>query len=64
MFCLQNAEGLLDQALRVFGLLGAVSLVIIEVEWERVLLLVHFAEYWVGRSVIQVHISWVEQGVA
>lgn len=50
----QNAEGLLDQALRVFGLLGAVLVAVIEIEWERLLQLVRFTEYWVGRAVVQV----------
>jgi amino acid transporter len=52
-----NAEGLLDQALRVFGLLGAVLVAVIEIEWERLLLLVRFTEYWVGRAVVQVFIA-------
>ncbi len=45
---------MLDQALRVFGLLGAVLVAVIEIEWERLLLLVRFTEYWVGRAVVQV----------
>lgn len=45
---------MLDQALRICGLLWAVIIAIIEVEWERVLLLIRFTEYWVGRSILQV----------
>lgn len=54
---MQNAEGLLDQALRVFGLLGAVLVAVIEIEWERLLQLVRFTEYWVGRAIVQARLG-------
>mmetsp|Transcript_20645 Transcript_20645/g.62199 ORF Transcript_20645/g.62199 Transcript_20645/m.62199 type:complete len:224 (+) Transcript_20645:367-1038(+) len=50
----ENVNGMLDQALRVFGLLWAVIIAIIEIEWERILLLIRFTEYWVGRSILQI----------
>lgn len=52
-----DAPGLLDQALRVFGLLGAVLVAVVEIEWERFLRLVRFTEYWVGRAIVQVFIA-------
>ncbi len=54
---MQNAEGLLDQALRVFGLLGALLVAVIEIEWERLLQLVRFTEYWVGRAIVQARLG-------
>jgi hypothetical protein len=51
---LQNAEGLLDQALRVFGLLGAVLVAVVEVELEAIISLVRITEYWSGRAIVQV----------
>lgn len=54
---LQNAEGLLDQALRVFGLLGAVLVAVVEIELEAIIGLVRFTEYWSGRAIVQVHVT-------
>jgi hypothetical protein len=51
---LQNAEGLLDQALRVFGLLGAVLVAVVEIELEAIISLVRITEYWSGRAIVQV----------
>ena len=50
----QNAEGLLDQALRVFGLLGAVLVAVVEIELEAIISLVRITEYWSGRAIVQV----------
>ena len=52
--CSQNAEGLLDQALRVFGLVGALLVAVVEVELETIISLVRFTEYWSGRAIVQV----------
>ena len=51
---LQNAEGLLDQALRVFGLVGALLVAVVEIELETIISLVRFTEYWSGRAIVQV----------
>jgi hypothetical protein len=53
-FWLQNAEGLLDQALRVFGLVGALLVAVVEIELETIISLVRFTEYWSGRAIVQV----------
>lgn len=52
-----NMSGILDQVLRVAGLLGAMMIAIIESEWEPLLNLFRFAEYWVGRSIMQIFIA-------
>ena len=40
--------------MRVYAMLGALLIVLIELELERLLWLFRFAEYWIGRSQIQV----------
>lgn len=43
----------------MFGLLGAVLVAVIEVEWESIISLVRFTEYWSGRAIVQVHFAEV-----
>lgn len=52
-----NAEGLLDQALRVFGLVGALLVAVVEIELETIIGLVRFTEYWSGRAIVQVFMA-------
>ena len=51
---MQGLPDVLEQAMRVYAILGALLIVLIELELERLLWLFRFAEYWIGRSQIQV----------
>ena len=50
----QGLPDVLEQAMRVYAMLGALLIVLIELELERLLWLFRFAEYWIGRSQVQV----------
>ncbi len=51
---MQGLPDVLEQAMRVYAMLGALLIVLIELELERLLWLFRFAEYWIGRSQVQV----------
>ena len=50
----QGLPDVLEQAMRVYAILGALLIVLIELELERLLWLFRFAEYWIGRAQVQV----------
>jgi len=50
----QGLPDVLEQAMRVYAIGGALLIVLIELELERLLWLFRFAEYWIGRAQIQV----------
>ena len=50
---LQDLPDVLEQALRVYAMLGALLIALVETEWERLLVLFRFCQYWVGRASVQ-----------
>ena len=51
---MQDLPDVLDQALRVYAMLGALLVALVETEWERVLQLFRVTQYWMGRALVQV----------
>lgn len=51
---LQDLKDVLDQALCVCAMMGALLIALVELEWERLVALIRFTHYWIGRAVLQV----------
>lgn len=53
----QDLAAVLEQALRVYAALGALLIALVETEWERLFVLIRFAEAWIGRALLQVRLE-------